>query len=152
MLGVLREIDGHATAMDLLPGKGELSELLDEARDAGLTVELESDDDQRDLSPALALTVYRIVQESLSNAATHAVRARVIVRLRVVGDLVVVSVIDDGGDRVAPSPVADPDRSGFGLVGMRERVAVFGGSLDAGPCDSGGFHVEARLPVQGGLT
>jgi len=148
MLGVLREVDGDAGAAAPLRGVGDVTGLLDGARGSGLKVDLEVEGEQRRLPPAMGLTLYRIVQESLSNAAAHAARSYVIVRLRYEPEAVDVSVLDDGGHVAAP-PANDrlAGGPGFGLDGMRERVAVFGGTLDAGPRDEGGFRVHARLPL-----
>jgi signal transduction histidine kinase len=86
--------------------------------------------------------VYRVVQEALTNAAKHAGRAEVEVVLRSTPTDLVVSVRDDGRGAAAPRPPT----GGRGLIGMRERVHVLGGSLDAGPRTGGGFAVEARFP------
>ena len=97
----------------------------------------------------MGMTLYRIVQESLTNAAVHAAGSRVDVRVRYESDAVDVSVVDDGRRVGEPGPVSvGPSGTGLGLAGMRERVAVFGGSLDVGRCAQGGFRVHARLPLE----
>jgi signal transduction histidine kinase len=96
----------------------------------------------RRLPAGLALTVYRIVQEALTNAARHAAGSRVGVRLRYEPDAVDVAVVDDGGRATDSAP-----GGGRGLLGMRERVAVFAGTLETGPSREGGFAVHARLPL-----
>lgn len=150
MLGVLREVDGDVLDTDPQRGVQDLAGLLDGARDSGINVELAVEGDERRVEPAMALTLYRIVQESLSNAAAHALGSRVLVRLRFESDAVDVSVTDDGGGGASTSGSVSASRGpGFGLAGMRERVAVFGGSLDVGACDQGGFCVHARLPLGG---
>ena len=97
------------------------------------------------LPPGLELTVYRVVQEALTNALKHAgVGATVTLDLRYATDAVVVRAVDDGRGR----PVVRPAPSGgHGLVGMRERVGVYAGSLAAGPASGGGWQVAARLPL-----
>ncbi len=140
LLGVLREDNGAQPALTPSPGVDQLPLLADGVRAAGLAVEL--DVDCAGLPPALDLSVYRIVQEALTNALKHAgpnAHVRVSVR-REAGTLVVV-VIDDGVAVDAPVP------GGHGLVGMRERVMLLGGELHAGPRAGGGFAVDARLPL-----
>ena len=98
MLGVLREVEADAIPTDPQKGLPDLDGLVEGARDSGLAVELAVEGDERRLPPAMGLTLYRIVQESLSNAAAHARGSRVVVRLRFEPDAVDVSVIDDGGE------------------------------------------------------
>jgi signal transduction histidine kinase len=142
LLGVLRDEDaGQALAPQ--PGIDDLAELVESARTAGLSVGLAVTGRPHSLPSGLGLTVYRIVQESLTNAARHASGARVEVTLRYEEDALDVAVVDDGGRAVA-SVGGD---GGRGLLGMRERVAVFAGTLDAGPRATGGFAVRARLPL-----
>ncbi|MBA2444293.1 MAG: hypothetical protein H0V49_03055 [Nocardioidaceae bacterium] len=150
MLGVLREVDQESAATAPPVGVDDLDTLLGGARASGLTVQITVEGERRRLPPAMGLTLYRIVQESLSNAASHAARSQVAVRLRYEREAVDLSVRDDGGD-TSGRPDLDGLRSGRGqgLLGMRERVAVFGGTLDAGPLADGGFGVHARLPVRG---
>ena len=148
MLGVLREVDEPLVPV---PPRGfeDLDTLLTSARDAGLAVEINVEGAPQRLPPAMGPTLYRIVQESLSNAASHAAGSRVAVCVRYGADTVDVSVVDAGAAASAPPSSSG---AGFGLVGMRERVAVFGGTLDAGPLDGGGFRVHARLPLGGGRS
>ncbi|WP_229403406.1 sensor histidine kinase [Micromonospora okii] len=122
-----------------------LPELLDRFRAAGLRVDWTVTGEPPALPPGLELTVYRVVQEALTNALKHAgVGARVTLSLAHPPDAVVVRAVDDGRGR----PVVRPAPSGgHGLVGMRERVAVYDGSLTAGPGLAGGWQVEARLPL-----
>jgi signal transduction histidine kinase len=97
----------------------------------------------RELAPGVDVSAYRIVQEALTNALKHAGKARAVVVVRYEPDAVEVEVHDDGrGGDGAHS-------GGHGLVGMRERVSVFGGEFSAGKRDSGGFVVRARLPLEG---
>jgi signal transduction histidine kinase len=116
--------------------------------DAGLPVELSIQGPQRPLPASAALSVYRIVQESLTNTLRHAGPARARVLLRYLPDALEVLVSDNGAGvaRDEGSPV--PDGGGHGLVGMRERVALFGGELAAGPRPEGGYAVRARIPLE----
>ncbi|WFE97987.1 sensor histidine kinase [Micromonospora sp. WMMD987] len=122
----------------------ELPALVGRFRDAGLRVRYRAEDVPATLPPGLDLTVYRVVQEALTNALKHAgVGADVTVGLRVEDDLVV-RVTDDGRGR---TPVRPAPSGGHGLVGMRERVGVYDGRLVAGPRSGGGWQVEVRLPL-----
>ncbi|MFF3852320.1 sensor histidine kinase [Micromonospora sp. NPDC002575] len=127
------------------PALVELPELLDRFRAAGLRVDATVTGEPPALPPGLELTVYRVVQEALTNALKHAgVGATVTLNLTHTADAVVVRAVDDGRGR----PVVRPAPSGgHGLVGMRERVTVYDGSLTAGPTLAGGWQVEARLPL-----
>lgn len=143
MLGVLRaggDGDGRAPQ----PGLGELADLLVQARAAGVPAELTVEGDPRPLSPSLDLTAYRIVQEALTNAGKHAPGARVAIAVSWTGSQLEIAVRDAG-----PGPSANGERNrGHGLVGMRERVRIHGGTLRAGRSDGGGFEVVARLPIE----
>ena len=141
LLGVLRDEDGERP-LTPQPGMDDVGRLVDSARTAGLSVDLAVAGVPRRLPAGLALTVYRIVQESLTNAARHAAGSRVGIRLRYEPDAVDVAVLDDGG-----RPADSSHGGGRGLLGMRERVAVFAGTLEAGPSPDGGFAVHARLPL-----
>ncbi|MGC4763697.1 sensor histidine kinase [Micromonospora sp. DT46] len=123
----------------------ELPALLDRFRAAGLRARHAVTGEQAPMPPGLELTVYRVVQEGLTNALKHAgVGADVEVTVAHAGDAVVVRVVDDGRGR---PPVSPAPSGGHGLVGMRERVGVYDGSLTAGPRLAGGWQVEARLPL-----
>lgn len=101
----------------------------------------------------MGLTVFRIVQEALTNARKHAGEARAEVRLTYGDDRVDVEVRDDGGGTLVPAGHKASSRStrpGYGLVGMRERVSLHGGSLTTGPLEGGGFAVTASLPLTPG--
>jgi signal transduction histidine kinase len=141
LLGVLREDDAERPLAPQ-PGVEDVDALVGSARDAGLAVGLVVSGTPRRLPAGLALTVYRVVQEALTNAARHAAGSRVGVSLRYEPDAVDVAVVDDGGE-----PCDDVPHGGRGLLGMRERVAVFAGTLETGPSADGGFAVHARLPV-----
>ncbi len=126
------------------PGLARLDELLDAMRASGLPVEAVVEGARRPLPPGVDLSAYRIVQEALTNALRHAggASARVVVRYE--PDALELEIADDG-----PGPTEDPEASGgHGLIGMRERVQLFGGELDAGPRPGGGFLVRARLPSE----
>ncbi|MEV0328356.1 histidine kinase [Micromonospora echinospora] len=127
------------------PSVAELPALLDRFRAAGLRVRFAATGTSGALPQALELTVYRLVQEALTNALKHAgVGATVEVTLAHGADAVVLDVVDDGRGRPAVTPTPS---GGHGLVGMRERVSVYDGSLAAGPRLAGGWQVRARLPL-----
>jgi signal transduction histidine kinase len=156
-LGVLRDPDGGSSRA-AVPGLGQLEELVAEVAGAGQAVELVVEGDPGELPPAVDLTAYRVVQESLTNVVRHAGPAAATVRVAYRPDQVVVEVTDDGGESASGRrsepwrrPPADGQPptgrvAGRGIAGMRERVAVAGGELDAGPRPGGGFQVTARLP------
>jgi signal transduction histidine kinase len=147
MLGILgtpSADSGEDGAKEPMPGLDRLGELLESVRAAGLPVELSIDGTPRPLEPGVELSAYRIVQEALTNTLKHATGARARVDVRYGPEMLEVQVADRGG-RGEPAPGA-VDSGGRGLIGMRERVAMFGGDLEAGPRD-GGFRVVARLPL-----
>jgi signal transduction histidine kinase len=143
LLGVLREDDNDAAELGPQPGIAQLEALATGVRAAGLPVELNADGDFAHLTPAVELSVYRIVQEALTNALKHAGPARAEVRIRRESGTLTVDVLDDGRGS------GGSGAGGHGLLGMRERVALFGGELRAGPRPEGGFAVHATLPVDG---
>ncbi|MER7542821.1 sensor histidine kinase [Spirillospora sp. NPDC127506] len=137
LLGVLR------TDADLgpAPGLADLADLAERAAMAGVHVDLEVD--APNLPEGVALSVYRIVQEAVTNVVKHAAPARCRVRVRADGQRVRIDVTDDGpGARVLPGG------DGHGLIGMRERVMMYGGDFTAGPRPSGGFAVSADFPYE----
>jgi signal transduction histidine kinase len=140
MVGVLRRPE-EAPALAPQPSLQHVDRLVEQAREAGLPVELRIEGDPLPLPAGVDLTAYRLVQEGLTNALKHAraERAHVLVRYSA-GDLEVI-VSDDG------QGAGSGDGGGHGLVGMRERVAVYGGVLEAGPRPEGGYRLRARLPV-----
>jgi signal transduction histidine kinase len=143
MLNVLRE-PSDQEALAPQPGLAVVGGLLDQARGAGLDVELTTEGTPQPLPPGLDLTAYRIVQEGLTNAVKHAGPAHAQVLLRYGRQDLEIVVRDDGAGG-ARAPNGEP---GHGLVGMRERVALYGGALDAGALAGGGFRVCAQLPLE----
>src|SRR3712207_6270075 len=143
LLGVLRDDDGERPLAPQ-PGVDDVDDLVDSARSAGLSVGLAVTGTPQRLPTGLGLTVYRIVQEALTNTARYATGARVSVSLRYEPDVLDVAVVDDGA---AQEPRLGTEGGGRGLLGMRERVAAYAGTLEAGPASGGGFAVHARLPL-----
>ncbi len=144
VLGVLRSEHAHAST-EPQPTADDIAELVREWRDAGHPVQLRVDGTPTDVAPGIGLTMYRVVQEALTNVMKHAGPATATVDLRYRPDAVTIIVTDDGR-----GPAADVDRvpsTGHGLIGMRERVELFGGELAVGPRPGGGFQVRATLPV-----
>jgi signal transduction histidine kinase len=147
LLGVLRrEEEGGTSQRAPQPGIGELGELLEQARGAGLPVSFTIEGEPQPLPGGIALAAYRIVQESLTNTRKHAGPvASAAVTLRYSDAALVLAISDDG--RGALGGAAVPGSTGHGLTGMRERVAIYGGSVAAGPRRGGGFEVVATLPL-----
>ena len=125
------------------PGLDDLPTLITQVREAGLPVELHVEGERRELPVGIELSAYRIVQEALTNALKHAGEARASVHVRYGVDSLELEIADDGPG--AQAPVAS---GGHGLVGMQERVALYGGRLDAGRRPSGGFAVRVLLPIR----
>jgi len=143
LLGVLRHDQPAALAPQ--PQLADLPALIDAARRAGVSVELSAAPAVGRLPPGVGVCAYRIVQESLSNASQHAPGAAVTVSVGQEAGAVLLRVANGPGE--AAGPPEDGHGSGHGLTGMRERVALLGGSLSAGPAPDGGFVVSAVLPV-----
>jgi signal transduction histidine kinase len=142
LLGVLRADEPVAEPVGTAhPGLAQLPELVSTARSAGLEVDFGVYGDARPVPDGVALSVYRVAQEALTNVVKHAGARRVDVRVRYLADSLEVEVTDDG--RAGPVSGA-----GFGLLGMRERVAVHGGELEAGPRSDAGYRVRAALPTK----
>jgi len=143
LLGVLRESD-DAGIYAPQPGIAQLDDLVEQVRSSGLSVTFEVDGAPAAMSEGRQLTVFRIVQEALTNTLKHGgLRVAADVRLRYMGNTVEIQVVDDGRGAAAPD-----DGRGHGLVGMRERAAVYGGSVRATPRSGGGFEVIARIPLR----
>ncbi|MFF7452997.1 sensor histidine kinase [Kitasatospora sp. NPDC008115] len=150
LLNVLRAGDEpDAAPPSPQPGAEDLGRLVDESRAAGLPTDLDVRGPRRPLPPTVGLTVFRIVQEALTNARKYAGPARATVLLTYRPDGVAVEVRDDGRGVPPQDAEHDPGRGGggFGLLGMRERVALHGGTLETGPRPEGGFAVLAELPL-----
>jgi signal transduction histidine kinase len=140
LLGMLRA-DGEPPAHAPQPTVAEVEHLVSQVREAGLPVELLIQGEPTSLPPGVAVSAYRIIQEALTNVLKHAGPASARVVVRYATHELELEVADDGrGARGA-------DGTGHGLVGMRERVALYGGEFDAGARNGGGFVVRARLPI-----
>jgi signal transduction histidine kinase len=141
LLGMLR---GDASEpLTPQPGLSDVPVLVKQLREAGLPVELHVEGEQGELPVGIELSAYRIVQEALTNALKHAGEASARVDIRYGPDSLELEIADDGTG--VSSPVSS---GGHGLVGMRERVALYGGSLDASRRPSGGFVVRVLLPIR----
>lgn len=139
MLGLLRE----GSELAPVPSVDRVDEVAQACREAGVEVEVRTDGERRPLPTGVDMAAFRIVQESLTNVLKHARARKASVHIAYRPDAVEVSVRDDGAG-------ANGDlRSGHGLIGMRERAALYGGELEAGPAPEGGFAVRARLPTEG---
>ncbi len=144
LVGMLRS-DAH-DPLSPQPGLRDLPTLVTQVREAGLAVRLEIDGERRELPVGLELSVYRIVQEALTNALKHAGDAKATVRLFYGAESLELEVSDDG--RGAAGVAATAVGGGHGLVGMRERVALYGGRFEAARRAGGGFTVRALLPIR----
>jgi len=140
MVGVLRRPE-EAPALAPQPSLEHLDRLVESAREAGLPVELRVEGEAVQLPAGVDLTAYRLVQEGLTNALKHAAATRAEVLVHYSDGHIEVVVSDDGDG------AGSGDGGGHGLVGMRERVSVYGGELDAGPRPGGGYRLRARLPL-----
>jgi signal transduction histidine kinase len=140
LLGLLRRGDA-APALAPQPGLAELGRLAEQVTQAGLPVELDVIGEPRAVPPGLDLSAYRIVQEALTNALTHAGPARARVTVRYGARELELEIADDGRGDAGGS-------GGHGLTGMRERVRLYGGELQSGRGAGGGFVVRARLPLE----
>jgi signal transduction histidine kinase len=158
VLSLLRDDGAPAPAGASLapaPGLGDLDGLAAMVRAAGTPVQLDVTGERAAVPPAAALTAYRIVQEALTNVVRHAPGARATVAMRISAAGVRIRVTDTGrpagqagSAASAGAAGAAPGTGHHGIAGMRERAAVFGGTLDAAPLPGGGFGVAAFLPVQ----
>jgi signal transduction histidine kinase len=144
LIGLLRP--GPDAISSPSPSLRRVEQLVAETRDAGLSVDLRVEGSRDELPAGVDLAGYRIVQEALTNALKHAPRSRVSVEIRYACRELVVEVRDDGGGAAAPT--ADNGHVGHGLIGMRERVSLYGGSLATGAAPGGGFRVRARIPLE----
>ncbi len=151
LLGVLRQHPGDdpAAALAPVPDLTQLDALIEQVRSAGLQTTLEVCGQAPDVPAGVQLTVYRLVQEALTNTLKHGGSgARAAVRLRYLPGELRVDIDDDGAGGTAPAPAG----VGGGLIGMQERIHAYGGDVRAGPRQPGGWNVSARLRLDGGET
>jgi signal transduction histidine kinase len=139
LLGVLREDEATYSPQ---PGLARVEDLIEESRAAGVPTELREEGERPAVAPGIDLAAYRIVQEALTNVRKHAGEVATTVTVRYRPDGIDLEVVN------APGATGNGGGSGHGLVGMRERARVYGGSIDAGPDADGGFVVRARLPLE----
>ena len=144
MLEVLRADD---PGMGPQPGLGELDRLIEHVRGVGLPVELRIEGAACCLPAGMDLAAYRIVQEALTNTVKHGGKANARVTVTYATDTLEIEVIDDGRGAAAPL-LSMGVPGGHGLIGMKERVALFGGQLSVGPVLTGGYRVFARMPIE----
>jgi signal transduction histidine kinase len=140
LLGVLRTADAGPPSTAPQPSLRRIPDLVREAAAVGLRVDTEIEGTPTELPPGLELAAYRIVQEALTNTRRHARATRACVRLTYAPEALHIDITDDGRN-------AAGTRAGHGLIGMRERAALYDGTLDAGPAPGGGFRVTAVLTV-----
>jgi signal transduction histidine kinase len=140
LLGVLRTTDAGPPSTVPQPSLRRIPDLVSEAADVGLAVEVRVSGEPVDLAPGRELAAFRIVQEALTNTRRHARATRARVTLDYSPTELRIEVTDDGRGRTG-------SHAGHGLIGMRERAALYGGRLDVGPAAGGGFRVTAVLPV-----
>jgi signal transduction histidine kinase len=140
LLGAMRR-DGDAVELGPQPGLDGLESLLEDVRRAGLLVRLHVEGERFPLPRAIDLSAYRIVQEGLTNTLKHARASHADVTLRYRPDELELQILDDGAGPSATNGL------GHGLVGIRERVTIYGGEMSAGPATAGGFMLTARLPI-----
>jgi signal transduction histidine kinase len=141
-LKLLRAHEDHAAQRAPQPGLADLDDLLDRSRAAGLRVDVAVEGAARPLAQSVDLSAFRILQEALTNVIKHAGHAHTTVLLDYRPDALELTVTDTGD--TAPPPAPAP--GGHGLIGMRERATLFGGTLTAGPRDDHGFEIHAVLP------
>ena len=140
LLGAMRR-DGDGLDLAPQPGLENLDSLLEDVDHAGLPVRLQVDGDALPLPRAIDLSAYRIVQEALTNSLKHARASRAEVTLRYTADELQIEVLDNGAGATTT------DGLGHGLVGVGERVKIYGGEMQAGTAPEGGFVLTARLPL-----
>jgi signal transduction histidine kinase len=153
LLGVLRQEAEGRGSLAPAPGLAQVESLAAEVASAGVRVEGRIEGTPSALPVGLDLSAYRIVQEALTNVVRHAGPATARVSVRYGPAEVAIEVVDDGkgvesAEGRQPSD-SDPQIRGSGIVGMRERAALYGGTLEAGPVPGGGFRVAASLPLEG---
>ncbi len=140
LVGLLRT-DGDGPAFAPTPGIASVERLVGEVEAAGLVVDVRREGEARALPPGVDLAAYRVIQESLTNVLKHAGKRRAVLTLRFAPERLDIEVVDDGtGGSIRPG--------GNGLIGMRERVGLYGGSFEAGPTPGRGFRVSVSLPIE----
>jgi len=152
VLGLLRDEENRTAVLAPAPRLVDVKELVETVRASGTPVDLYMSGTDRPVSPALELSVYRVIQEALTNVVRHAPGARAAVSLSVTDREILLDVTDDGGPAGPPGSPAAGERQtgpGHGIVGMRERIAAFGGWLAAEPLAGRGFRVNAQVPIEG---
>jgi signal transduction histidine kinase len=152
VLGLLRDEEPEAASLAPAPNLADLKDLVETVRDSGTPVELRTSGADRSLSPSLELSIYRVVQEALTNVVKHAPGARASVDLTVSDTEICVEIANEARPAARPPGAKEgeaPGGPGHGIVGMRERVGAFGGRLVAEPRPDGGFRVRARIPLEG---
>jgi signal transduction histidine kinase len=147
LMGFLRTEIDRTVSHSPQPGLDNLEALVDRVRDAGISVTLRIEGARRPLPAGLDLSAYRLVQEGLTNVLKHAGPARADVTVRYGPSHLQLTVEDDGRGTVAQGVPSTPP--GYGLLGMRERVALFGGELQVGASPGGGYRLTAILPLEG---
>ena len=151
VLGLLREEEVPDAPLVPAPRLVDLKELVETVRGLGIAVRLKTSGTDQALSPSLELTLYRLVQEALTNVVKHAPGSRAAVEVDVGAEVVRVEIVNDGQSEQARSATEQmtPSTAGHGLIGMRERVSAFGGTLFAEPLEGGGFRVLGLIPLAG---
>ena len=145
LLGFLRQAGDHDD-LAARPGLDELPRLATSMSDSDLAVEVKIEGEARSLPPMVDVSAYRIVQEALTNTLKHSAASRADVHLRYWPDELELEIVDDG----RPNGSSASASGGLGLIGMRERAALHGGQLSAGPAPGGGYVVRVRLPTPAG--
>jgi signal transduction histidine kinase len=151
VLGLLRDGEAGSAPLAPTPRLIDVKGLVDTVRAAGVPVELRMSGTDRPLSASLELSIYRVMQEALTNVVKHAPEARAVAELTVSAGKVRLEVRDDGGPGGGQVPRAGLGR-GHGITGMRERIGAFDGWLVAGPVADGGFQVTAEVPAGDGAS
>ena len=146
MLEILRATEGGDQTLSPQPGLSQIDSLAAHVSGAGLPVEVTVEGSPAELPSSIDLSAYRIIQEALTNSLKHAGASRAKVAIRYRPDSLELEVTDDGRGVSGRGPGGE--EGGRGLIGMRERVALFGGELSVGPMPEGGYRVHARLPLR----
>jgi signal transduction histidine kinase len=151
VLGLLRDGEDGTAPLAPAPRLIDVKDLAGTVRASGVPVDLRMEGTDRRLSPSLELSLYRVVQEALTNVVKHAPGARVVAEVTVSAGRVRLCVRDDGGPAGGAAARAWPG-AGHGITGMRERTGAFGGWLVAEPVAGGGFQVTAEIPIGGAAS